>query len=130
MKDHFVWNRGDKFPLSKNFLSTEFECKCGGCTRQFISKDLVDKLQALRIYFGMPVKINSAYRCPDHNATVGGSQLSQHLLGRAADIVIIDVPVNLVARKADAIFNGLGRYTKFTHVDVRPNGAARWTGGY
>jgi peptidoglycan hydrolase-like protein with peptidoglycan-binding domain len=39
------------------------------------------------------------------------------------------VPPDEVARAAEALgFPGVGRYTGFTHVDVRPNGQARWSG--
>lgn len=43
-------------------------------------------LQPLRDKLGCPVIINSGYRNPDYNASVGGVKNSQHLTGCAADI--------------------------------------------
>jgi len=45
-------------------------------------------LQPVRNYFGMGVKVNSAYRHPDVNKAVGGSRTSDHCKGQAADIEI------------------------------------------
>ena len=36
-----------------------------------------------------------AYRTPAHNAKAGGAKFSQHLYGRAADIRVQDVSVEL-----------------------------------
>lgn len=43
-------------------------------------------LQPIRNKFGKPIYINSAYRNPQLNRLVGGSQSSQHITGCAADI--------------------------------------------
>ena len=43
-------------------------------------------LNGLRERFGAPIYINSGYRCPDVNRSVGGAENSYHLQGRAADI--------------------------------------------
>ncbi len=45
-------------------------------------------LEPIRAIFGVPIQVNSGYRCPELNAAVGGSASSQHLRGEAADIVI------------------------------------------
>jgi hypothetical protein len=45
-------------------------------------------LQPVRDYYGMGVKVNSAYRHPDVNSKVGGSRNSDHTRGQAADIEI------------------------------------------
>ena len=80
-----------------------------------------------------PIKINSAYRCPEHNAKVGGVKNSQHLSGLAADIVCNTVPPRMLANIVEELMKdgripngGIGRYDTFTHVDIRPNGPARW----
>ena len=49
-------------------------------------------LQPVRNYFGMGVKVNSAYRHPDVNRAVGGSTTSDHCKGMAADIEIPGIP--------------------------------------
>jgi zinc D-Ala-D-Ala carboxypeptidase len=45
-------------------------------------------LQPVRNYYGMGVKVNSGYRHPLVNAKVGGSTMSDHCKGVAADIEI------------------------------------------
>lgn len=43
-------------------------------------------LQPLRSELGIPIRVNSGYRCTLVNKLVGGSATSQHCLGEAADI--------------------------------------------
>ena len=45
-------------------------------------------LEPTRQHFGMPIQINSGYRCPQLNARIGGASSSQHMKGEAADITI------------------------------------------
>ena len=45
-------------------------------------------LEPTRRHFGLPIQINSGYRCEMVNRLVGGVGNSQHLLGEAADITI------------------------------------------
>ena len=42
--------------------------------------------EPLREWVGGPIKINSFFRCPDLNKTIGGSRKSQHCQGQAIDI--------------------------------------------
>lgn len=55
-------------------------------------------LEPVRAHFGRPVMVNSGYRSPRVNASVGGAATSQHVKGQAADIEIPGVP-NLVLAK-------------------------------
>lgn len=90
----------------------------------------------IREHFGKPVTITSGYRTASHNARVGGSKSSQHLLGRAADIQVQDTDPLAVAAYAESLmpgWGGVGRYPVKTgrakgwvHVDTRPN-KSRWT---
>ncbi len=72
------------------FIEKEFVCKCCGQLPPFAKENieaLVDNvLDPAREKFGMPIVVNSGYRCPKHNKAVGGVTGSQHLLGQAADI--------------------------------------------
>lgn len=67
---------------------------------------------------GRPVKINSGYRTPAFNKQIGGYVKSNHMTGRAADIKVIGVHPAKVQEAGASIFNGLGRYKNFTHVDT------------
>ena len=123
--------------MTKNFKIQEFECK-GGCDMPLEVYEniikLASQLQFLRDYTGRPITINSAYRCPDHNAKVGGSKTSQHLLGKAADITIQSLkPAEVYSLIEDLIDmghmlqGGLGLYDTFVHYDIRKT-KARWNG--
>jgi Peptidase M15. len=43
-------------------------------------------LDPLREEYGKPIKVNSGYRSERLNSLIGGSSISQHRLGQAADI--------------------------------------------
>ena len=42
--------------------------------------------EPLRVWVGGPIKINSFFRCPELNKSIGGSSKSQHCKGQAIDI--------------------------------------------
>jgi len=49
----------------------------------------VRALEPIRQHLGLPIQVNSGYRCELVNAMVGGAKTSQHLKGEAADITIV-----------------------------------------
>lgn len=115
--------------ISKNFRVREFRCQDGSDV-VFIESDLVDILQKIRDHFGKAVMINSAFRTFSHNKKVGGATYSQHLYGTAADIKVSGVTASAVADFAETLMpntGGIGRYSTFTHVDVRKV-KSRWNG--
>ena len=115
--------------ISKNFRVREFRCQDGSDV-VFIESDLVDILQKIRDHFGKAVTITSAFRTASHNKKVGGATYSQHLYGKAADIKVSGVAASVVADFAETLMpstGGIGRYSTFTHVDVRKT-KSRWNG--
>lgn len=117
--------------ISRNFRVREFACK-DGSDPIFIDDELVSLLQQIRDHFGKAVTITSAFRTASYNASkkVGGAKYSQHLYGKAADIKVSGVTANVVADFAETLLpstGGIGRYSTFTHVDVRKV-KARWNG--
>lgn len=115
--------------VSKNFKVKEFACS-DGSDPIFIDCELVNLLQKIRDYFGKPVVINSAYRTPNHNKSVGGAVYSQHLYGKAVDIRINGVKSKTLSTYIDTLIpnkGGIGTYRTFVHVDVRTT-KARWNG--
>ena len=114
--------------LSPHFSKSELCCKdCGRC---IIAKDLVDALEELRALGPEPIEVHDGYRCPEHNASVGGVKNSQHLEGKAADIEIRGLTLQQQYDRAMQIpafrNGGIGVYDSgFIHVDVR-NEEARW----
>jgi uncharacterized protein YcbK (DUF882 family) len=113
--------------ISANFSRAEFACKCG-CGFDTVDAELLDLLEKIRAHFGRSITINCGCRCPAHNAAIepAGAENSQHLYGRAADIVVKDTPPPIVHELAHQLgANGLGEYNSFTHLDTRV-GYARW----
>lgn len=107
--------------LSKNFKVKEFACK-DGSDPMFIAPELVTILQKVRDHFGKAVTINSAYRTPTHNKSVGGVAQSQHTYGTAADIKIAGITPQKIYDYVDSLMpnsGGVGLYSTFVHVDVR-----------
>mgnify|MGYP003609914281 CR=1 FL=1 len=70
----------------KYFNPNEFHCRC--CFRGGVAEPLILWLDLLRSVFGLPIRINSGFRCAKHNQAVGGSASSRHLAGLAADIAV------------------------------------------
>ena len=122
--------RGSKSKVADNFTVREFECKCGKCKTTLIDSKLVTYLQLIRNHFGKPVVITSGYRCATHNKAVGGAVKSNHMLGKAADIIIAGVEPKEVAKYAESIgVKGIGVYKTFTHIDTRANKYFWYDGG-
>jgi len=111
--------------LSKNFKLSELMCKCGQCEEQIVHDDLVSYLQELRDLYGHPIKITSAYRCPNHNENVGGVLNSSHVKGWAADLQCDSLPI--LEEIIDQMFSekSLGVYDVFIHTDIRAE-SKRW----
>lgn len=96
-------------------------------------KKLAMTLQVLRNHLGKPIHISSGYRDPAYNHAIGGKLHSQHMEGRAADILVpgmamSDVHLAVLDLKAKGelpYLGGLGWYPHhappFVHLDVRPN---------
>ena len=51
-----------------------------------LRKLVTEVLDPAREQLGIPITVNSGYRCRKLNAAVGGARRSYHLQGRAADI--------------------------------------------
>lgn len=96
--------KGEVIQLSANFKSSEFDCKGKNCCSSgIIDEKLIEWLQKIRNHFGVSVTVNSGFRCPTHNAKVGGSSSSHHMKGMAADIVVKGKTPREVAQYAEKI---------------------------
>lgn len=105
--------------LSPYFNRSEFACNCG-CGFDDIDPRLVELLTTIREHFDVKMRINSGCRCFTHNLDVGGARNSQHLLGKASDVVVQNVSPQLVAEAAILYgARGVKNYRTFTHIDVR-----------
>ena len=119
--------------LTQNFHIGEYMCR-DGSTLILIDKRLSEGLQRMRDDIKKPITITSAFRTPEHNKAIGGAQPSQtsegsqHLFGKAADIVVAGMtPAQVAAVARRHGFTGIGTYRTFTHVDVRDK-PAEWRG--
>lgn len=124
---------------NKYFKKAEFECKCGKCQLPpgMPSDELIDVLCEIREHFGKPIRINSGYRCEIHNARVGGAKKSRHIVGDAADFIVIGVPTKDVYRHVIEKYddrpygvaisiNNSDKNAGFVHLDTRGY-RARWS---
>ena len=115
--------------ITPHFKVKEFRCYDGSDTI-FVSQELAEVLEKIRVHFGKPVTINSGYRTEAKNKAVGGAAYSQHKYGTAADITVKGVAPKDVAAYAETILvgmGGIGIYKSFTHIDVRKT-KSRWNG--
>ena len=121
--------------LTENFNREEFECTDGSempTDVQLNIAELAVQLEIIRSHFNAPIHINSAYRSLDYNRSIGSNDSSQHVLGRAADIVVEGYTPDEVADAIEFLIStglikegGVGRYNTFTHYDIRGE-RARW----
>lgn len=81
--------------------------------------ELIDNvLDPLREWYGMPIHIESGYRCPELNKAVGGVANSFHTMGCAADIDMGEKDDN------QPIFDYIKDNLPFTELGWEGNG--RW----
>ncbi|CAB4141370.1 Peptidase M15A, C-terminal [uncultured Caudovirales phage] len=92
----------------------------------FDLKRLALFLEEIRTAVGKPLRINSAYRAPEVNASVGGSKTSQHCKGQAADIRVTGMTPDQVVQAiitAKLPFDQVIReFDSWTHVSIAPQG--------
>lgn len=118
-----------KEQLTKNFRLSEFQSKDGAEMPDEVYDNIVrlaEELQVIRDIVKLPIRINSAYRSPEHNRKVGGVYNSQHLLGTAADLVIVGLSsskayliIDKLQHSGHILTGGLGLYRTFVHYDIR-----------
>lgn len=124
--------KGAGVPTSAHFKVSEFKCKDGtavpakyyaNCQR------LMNLLEEIRTACGnRAITVNSGYRTPTYNEKVDGAKQSQHLYAAAADIKVSGKSASEVYKLCDRLVGnrgGVGKYSTFTHVDVRGH-KARW----
>jgi len=117
--------------MSKYFRQEELACKCG-CGLSRMDPAFVALLDLVREHAGpppgIPLVVDSGCRCAAHNAAVGGSPSSSHLVGtdglcHAVDIRAI-APVTRFRIIASALSHGINRIgigRTFIHLDNDPS---------
>lgn len=117
------------------FKPGEFRCRCCGglppAVLENIDALVTEVLDPARQRLGGPVLVNSGYRCPKHNAEVGGVPNSQHMRGEAADIRCEDNRRLAEILEQNGKYDQLIRYLdargniRFIHVSWKRNGQNR-----
>ena len=125
--------------MNTKYASTNFQWREFFCPKAEVVpvSDLtlyhVERLEKLRRKLNRPLRVNSGYRSPDHNAKVGGAKASMHLefatdiapLGHISPEILQDI--HTMAEELG--FTGLGQYDTFIHLDCRDfigRTPARW----
>lgn len=109
--------------MSVHFQRHEFACP--HCGVALVRPALERSLEELRSRVGRPLPILSGYRCPPHNASVGGAANSQHMYAAAADI---PEGYCTLSQARAAGFTGVGTHRGLpVHVDVRDGPYVTWT---
>ena len=80
------------------------------------------KLENLAKSLGRPLTLNSAYRTPAYNRSIGGARNSMHVQRKAIDIQwgtsSVQGRVDMIQKAIDAGFSGIGTYNGFMHADI------------
>ena len=98
--------------------------------------ELAKAFERVRELCGFPLTVNSAYRTPAYNRSIGGAIKSQHVEGRALDLVpvpcndknLMALRVAANAARREGLLRGIGNYTGFVHIDTRPGIEFTWRG--
>ena len=123
----------------KYFSLKEFWCRCNQCQKgdeemgipqggmigsvpENIKALVENVLDPLREKYGKPIRVNSGYRCTNHNLAVGGVVNSQHMKGEAADITAGSPEEN---KRLAEILEQNGKYDQLIKY-LNPDGGIRF----
>ncbi len=108
--------------IERDGTIVKYELACPCCGVNNVDRVSLQRLEQFREYYGSPVTLNSAYRCPEHNKEVGSKDTSSHPKGHAFDIRVRnsserDRMIN-AAQKAGFYRKGIS--ANFLHIDDDP----------
>lgn len=104
-----------------HFLPAELACK--HCGKGTLAPGTLKRLEKAREIFGAPIKLNSAYRCPEHNAELVAQGLaeenSSHPKGEAIDPAVHNSQerYKMLAAFQESGFTRIGIGKTFLHFD-------------
>ena len=123
--------------LTKNFKLSEFKCRDGtDVPEEYMDyvQQLAENLQVLRHHIGKPIHVISGYRSPKYNTKIKGARRSQHMLAKAADIIVhgmkpkeVHQVILQLIKEGHLNKGGVGLYKYFVHYAIRGFNA-RWKG--
>ena len=111
---------------------TNAELSCSHCDQLQINPQSLERLERVRVKYGQPMLLSSAYRCPEYNAFVSTTgDDGPHVQGHAFDVLCYHGDAYVIAAIALAEgFTGIGysqhgeHHNRFVHLDdlpARPN---------
>ena len=105
--------------------STRFkaaELRCHHCGREGVRRELLDVLESLRAKAG-PIRVNSAYLCPQHPIEAPKPKPGYHVRGIAADLVPLGISLRAFHEivRSELRIKGIGvdQAACYIHVDIR-----------
>jgi len=99
------------------FKKVEFACS--HCGKNNMDAQFLHMIDEARNVAGIPFKVNSGFRCKEHNKAVGGKEHSSHLKGMAADISCTNSRDRMRIVNACLMvgFRRIGIAKTFIHID-------------
>lgn len=93
----------------------------------------MDRLEQLRMEYGRPMRLTSAYRCPEHNMQCSSTgPVGPHTTGKAVDVAVSGADAHeLLALALHFGFAGVGvkqrgsHKSRFLHLDTLDQGPGR-----
>ena len=123
--------------ITPHFTWSEAVCRCGCEMPEEVAAEVVLTAEMMeRVRAGLdalPINVAAWYRCPSHNAAIGGAPNSQHIYGRGVDFSQKGRAPTEVQRliRARGLWpspvRGLEIDEGHTHVDRRPGAAIVFT---
>lgn len=112
----------------KYFKWKEFECSCGCNTpnnpvEKHMHTGFLQVLENARYISECQYIINSGYRCPTYNMSIGSKPTSSHIKGLAVDILVPNSTIRwqILYGLFLSNFKRMGIGEDFIHVDADPN---------
>jgi zinc D-Ala-D-Ala carboxypeptidase len=98
------------------FAEKEFACRCCGVSK--VDDSFLEMLNDARRIADIPFSISSGYRCPKHDAAVGGK--GNHDTGKASDVKCDNSSdrIKMISAFLKAGFTRIGIAKTFIHVDT------------
>ena len=132
-----TYKKTEKKQLTKHFKLSEIHCHGKGCCdKTKLDVNVVKIAEKMRCALGVPITIESGYRCPTHNKAVGGANGSGHCMGTALDLTTAKVSRERLAVLAELCgASRIGIYltdNKKCMVHIGVGNKCHWinTGGY
>jgi zinc D-Ala-D-Ala carboxypeptidase len=118
-----------------NFTGEELGCShCGEANESQHFKTFMGRVQALRTWYGKPMRVTSAYRCPLHPIEAKKENgAGEHSRGSIDFQIPVEDRHSVVAKAFEMDFRGIGwnlkgeRSQRFIHLDDRVGPPRIWS---